>query len=310
MQTIAWLGVRVGFRSLSSPVGRTRWGRLTYDALMRLHVLDATYELFRAYFGYPRRSDPSGREVGAVWGLADSTRRLLREPGVTHVAAAFDTSIRSFRNDVYDGYKTGEGVEQELFDQFPLAERTLEALGVVVWRMEEFEADDALASAAFRFGDDVDQVVLLSPDKDLAQCVVGDRVVMYDRRRRMMIDEDGVRDKWGISPVSMPDYLALVGDTADGIPGIRAWGAKSASTLLARYRRIERIPLDHDLWDVPVRGGLRLCESLAANMDDALFYRTLTTLRRDVPIAETIDDLEWVGEDEQAVRALAAELGF
>ena len=277
---------------------------------MRLHVLDATYELFRAYFGYPRRSDPSGREVGAVWGLADSTRRLLREPGVTHVAAAFDTSIPSFRNDMYDGYKTGEDVEQELLDQFPFAERALEALGVVVWRMEEFEADDALASAAFRFSDDVDQVVLLSPDKDIAQCVVGDRVVMYLRRQSVLIDEDGVHDKWGISPASMPDYLALVGDAADGIPGIPAWGAKSASKLLDRYGRIERIPLDHEVWDVPVRGGLRLSESLAANMNDALFYRTLTTLRRDVPIAETIGDLEWHGEDEPAMRVLSSELGF
>ena len=284
--------------------------RAAYDALMRLHVLDATYELFRAYFGYPRRTDPSGREVGAVWGLTDSTRRLLREPGVTHVAAAFDTTIRSFRNDMYDGYKTGEGVEQELLDQFPLAERALEALGVVVWRMEEFEADDALATAAFRFGDEFDQVVLLSPDKDIAQCVVGDRVVMFIRRQSALIDEDGVHDKWGISPASMPDYLALVGDTADGIPGIPAWGAKSASRLLDRYQRIERIPLDHERWDMPVRGALRLSESLAENLNDALFYRTLTTLRRDVPITETRDDLEWHGEDESAMQSLAAELGF
>jgi 5'-3' exonuclease len=272
--------------------------------LMRVHVVDATYELFRAYFGYPRRTGEAGKETGAVWGLVDSTRRLLREPGVTHVAAAFDTTIHSFRNEMFDGYKTGEGVEQELLDQFPLAEQALEALGVVVWGMEEFEADDALATAAFLFAEDAEQVLLMSPDKDLAQCVVGERVVMFDRRRGLLIDEDGVRAKWGISPSSMPDYLALVGDAADGIPGIPAWGAKSASTLLARYRRIERIPADPEVWDVDVRSGRRLAESLSAHRDEALFYRTLTTLRRDVPIVETVDNLRWEGEDTAAIEAL------
>jgi 5'-3' exonuclease len=271
---------------------------------MRVHVLDGTYELFRAYFGYPKRTGSSGMETGAVWGLVDSTRRLLREPGVTHVAAAFDTTISSFRNDMFDGYKSGEGVEQELLDQFPLAEQALDALGVVLWRMVEFEADDALATAAFRYADDAEQVVLMSPDKDIAQCVVGERVVMFNRRQGVIIDEQGVKEKWGIEPSSMPDYLALVGDAADGIPGIPAWGAKSASTLLARYSRIERIPLDPGEWDVKVRGAARLAESLAANQGDALFYRTLTTLRRDVPIAETIDDLHWDGEDETAIEAL------
>jgi 5'-3' exonuclease len=271
---------------------------------MRLHVLDATYELFRAYFGYPKRTGRSGREVGAVWGLVDSTRRLLRDPGVTHIAAAFDTTILSFRNELFSGYKTDEGVERELLDQFPLAEQALEALGVVVWRMQEFEADDALATAAFRFGDEAEQVLLMSPDKDLAQCVVGDRVVMFDRRRGLLIDEEGVRDKWGISPASMPDYLALVGDAADAIPGIPAWGAKSASVLLARYDRIERIPAHHEAWDVRVRGAARLAESLVEHLDEALFYRTLTTLRRDVPITETIDDLRWESEDTAAIEAL------
>ena len=271
---------------------------------MQIHVLDATYELFRAYFGYPKRLGESGSETGAVWGLVDSTRRLLREPGVTHIAAAFDTKIHSFRNELFDGYKTGEGVERELLDQFPLAERALEALGVVVWRMEEFEADDALATAAFRFADDAEQVLLLSPDKDLAQCVVGDRVVMYDRRRGLLIDEDGVWAKWGISPSSMPDYLALVGDAADGIPGIPAWGAKSASTLLSRYSRIERIPTDPGAWDVKVRGADRLAATLTEHIEEALFYRTLTTLRRDVPINETVDDLRWEDEDTGAIDAL------
>lgn len=271
---------------------------------MRVHVLDATYELFRAYFGYPKRTGDAGIETGAVWGLVDSTRRLLREPGVTHVAAAFDTTIHSFRNEMFDGYKSGEGVEQELLDQFPLAERALEALGLVVWRMVEFEADDALATAAFRFADDAEQVVLMSPDKDLAQCVVGDRVVMFNRRQGLVINEEGVHEKWGIEPSAMPDYLALVGDAADGIPGIPAWGAKSASTLLARYSRIERIPHDPTDWDVKVRGAARLTESLAANIDDALFFRTLTTLRRDVPITETIEELRWEAEDTEAIDAL------
>jgi len=275
---------------------------------VRLHILDATYELFRAYFGYPRRSDSTGREVGAVWGLIDSTRRLLRDPEVTHVAATTDTVIRSFRNDLYDGYKTGENVEPELLAQFPLAERALEALGVTVWKMDEFEADDALASAALLFCDDVDQVVLLSPDKDLAQCVVGDRVVMVDRRRGALIDEAGVWAKFGVAPESIPDYLALVGDAADGIPGIAAWGAKSASRLLGHYRRIERIPDDETSWKVDVRGAARLAASLREHRDEALFYRTLTTLRRDVPITETIGDLRWRGEDESAMAALSKDL--
>ncbi len=271
---------------------------------MRLHLLDATYELFRAYFGYPRRTDATGREVGAVRGLIDSTRRLLRDPDVTHVAATTDTVIRSFRNDLYTGYKTGENVEPELLAQFPIAEQALEALGVTVWKMDEFEADDALATAALRFCDDVDQVLLLSPDKDLAQCVVGDRIVMVDRRRGMVIDEAGVWEKFGVAPESIPDYLALVGDAADGIPGIPAWGAKSASKLLGHYRRIERIPDDEATWEVEVRGAARLAASLRDHRDEALFYRTLTTLRRDVPISETIDDLRWRGEDEAAIEAL------
>lgn len=275
---------------------------------MRLHLIDATYELFRAHFGYPRRRNSSGVEVGAVRGLIDSTRRLLADPEVTHVAATTDTVVRSFRNDLYDGYKTGEGIDPELLAQFPLAEQALEALGVTVWRMEEFEADDALATAALRYCDDVDQVLLLSPDKDLAQCVVGDAIVMVDRRRKLVIDEEGVWKKFGVAPESIPDYLALVGDAADGIPGIPAWGAKSASTLLARYRRIERVPLDETTWEVTVRGAARLGASLREHRDDALFYRTLTTLRRDVPITETLEDLRWRGEDESAMAVLSKTL--
>lgn len=277
---------------------------------MRLHLLDATYELFRAYFGFPPRQSPDGREVGAVLGLIETTLSLLREPGVTHVGAATDKVIRSFRNDLYEGYKTEEGVDSQLLAQFPLAERALGTLGVVVWPMDEFEADDALASAALAFADEVDQVMIMTPDKDLAQCVVGDRIVMFDRRREIMINEDGVWEKYGVGPESIADYLALVGDAADGIPGITAWGAKSASTLLARYVHLDRIPAEAKEWDVAVRGSERLAANLRDGLDDALLYRLLTTLRRDVPLTETLADLEWRGADREAFVALCDELGF
>lgn len=277
---------------------------------MLLHLLDATYELFRAYFGFPSRSAPDGREVGATLGIIETTLSLLRENGVTHVGAATDNVIESFRNDMYAGYKTGEGIEPDLWDQFPLAERALRTLGVVVWPMVEFEADDAIATAALRWVDDVEKVVILSPDKDLTQCVIGDDIVSFNRREQKEINEDGVREKFGVSPASIPDYLALVGDAADGIPGIPSWGAKSASTLLARYERIERIPADVEAWDVKVRGAARLSENLEASRDDAMLFRTLTTLRRDVPLDESLDDLEWHGVRRAEFEALCDELGF
>lgn len=277
---------------------------------MRLHLLDATYELFRAFFGPPPRTAPDGREVGAIAGLLESTFQLLHEPGVTHVAAATDTIIESFRNDMYDGYKTGEGIDPALWAQFPLAERALEAAGVVVWRMEEFEADDALATAALRYVDDVEQVVMCTPDKDAAQCVLNRTVVMFDRRRELLIDEKGVWEKWGVGPVSIPDWLALVGDNADGIPGIPGWGKKSASTLLARYTRLDAIPADETEWDVVVRGAARLGANLRDHLQDALLFRTLTTLRRDVPLTESFDDLEWRGARRTAYLELCDELGF
>ncbi|MDH3306328.1 MAG: flap endonuclease [Acidimicrobiia bacterium] len=277
---------------------------------MRLHLLDATYELFRAFYGPPGRFAPDGLEVGAIAGLLETTFQLLHEPGVTHVAAATDTIIESFRNDMYDGYKTGEGIEPELWAQFPLAERALEAAGVVVWRMEEFEADDALATAALKYVDDVDQVIICTPDKDAAQCVLDRKVVMLDRRRQVVIDEEGVWEKWGVGPVSIPDYLALVGDAADGIPGITGWGAKSSSKLLARYTRLDDIPADESEWEVTVRGAARLGANLRANLDDALLFRTLTTLRRDVPLPESFDDLEWKGARRVPFLELCEELGF
>lgn len=278
---------------------------------MRLHLLDATYELFRAFFGGgPDRQAPDGREVKGVVGLIESTLSLLRQPDVTHLAAATDQVIRSFRNDLFDGYKTGEGLDPDILAQFPLAERALEALGVVVWKMEEFEADDALATAAWRFSDDVDRVVILTPDKDLAQCVVGDRVVMFDRRREVVIDEDGVWEKWGVGPESIPDYLGLVGDPADGYPGVPSWGAKSASTLLARYTHLDRIPADAGDWDVKVRGAERLAANLRDHRAEAALYRQLATLRLDVPLAESLDDLEWRGVPRAAYLEFCDELGF
>lgn len=277
---------------------------------MLLHLLDATYELFRAYYGFPQRRAPDGREVGAVLGVIETTLSLLRQPEVTHVAAATDTVIESFRNELFAGYKTGDGVEPELMAQFPLVEHALETLGVVVWPMLEFEADDAIATGALRWVDDVQKVVILSPDKDLMQCVLGDVIVSFNRRENQEITEDGVREKFGISPTSIPDYLALVGDTADGIPGIPAWGAKSASTLLSRYARIERIPPDPAQWEVRVRGAARLSENLETNREAAMLYRTLTTLRRDVPLDESLDDLKWRGVRRAEFEALCGEMGF
>lgn len=277
---------------------------------MNLHLLDATYELFRAYFGFPKRRAPDGTEVGAIYGIIETTLRLLRQDDVTHVAAATDTVIESFRNDMFAGYKTGAGVEPELMAQFPLAEEALRILGVVVWPLVEFEADDGIATAALRWVDDVDKVVILSPDKDLMQCVVGDRIVSYNRREEKELDEAAVIEKFGIPPVSIPDYLALVGDTADGVPGIPGWGAKSTSTVLARYGRLERIPTSHDQWDVTVRGAARLSANLEAARDDALLYRALTTLRRDVPLEESLDDLEWRGVDQESYLALCDRYDF
>ena len=277
---------------------------------MQLHLLDGTYELFRSFFGAPPRSAPDGREVGAVAGILGSTLGLLREPGVTHVAVATDYVIESFRNDMFDGYKTGEGIPEELFGQFRLAERAWEALGVVVWPMVEFEADDAIATAAWKFAGQVERVVLLSPDKDLAQCVDGDSVVTFDRRQEIQRNEQGVWDKFGVAPASIPDYLGLVGDTADGIPGLPGWGAKSTSTVLAHYRTIEEIPPSADDWDVTVRGSAKLAVTLDAHRGEALLFRELARLRRDVPLTEELADLEWHGADRDAYGALCEELGF
>ena len=279
---------------------------------MKVHLVDGTYELFRAYFALPSIAAPDGREVGAVRGLVQTLLTLLRQPDVTHVAVAFDSVIRSFRNDLFDGYKTGEGTPSELLAQFPLAERAAAALGLVVWPMAEFEADDALGTAAVRWQDapDVEQIVLCSPDKDLSQVVHGDRVVALDRRRDMVIDEVGVREKFGVAPASIPDYLGLVGDSADGIPGIPRWGAKGTAQVLDHYGHIEQIPTDATDWAVNVRGAKSLAASLSDNMDAALLYRQLATLRLDVPIAEELAQLEWQGARRAEYQQFCDELGF
>jgi len=235
---------------------------------------------------------------------------LLRESGVTHVAVAFDTVIESFRNDLFTGYKTGEGIEPELWAQFPIAEEGLRALGLTVWSMVDFEADDAMATAALRWVDDVEQVMICSPDKDMTQAVIADRVVTYDRMRQVLLDEEGVHGKFGVAPDSIPDYLALVGDTADGVPGVPSWGAKSASAVLAEYHRLDRIPLDENEWTIEVRGASRLAENLRTHLADAKLYRTLTTLRRDVPIQESLEDLEWQGVPRAIFDAFCDAHGF
>lgn len=278
---------------------------------MDVHLIDGTYELFRAFYGAPSARGPAGNEVGAARGLMRSLVSLLNEPTTTHVAIAFDHEIESFRNEMFAGYKTGEGIDPDLWAQFGLAEEVAAGLGLVVWPMTEFEADDAIATAAARFArsKQVDRVVLASPDKDLAQCVSGNRVVLHDRMRDRVIDEPGVHEKWGVGPRSIPDLLALMGDTADGIPGIPRWGAKSCAAVLSVYECIERIPDDPDAWTVKVRGAATLARNLAEQRDDALLYKELATLRIDVPLDEKLDDLKWRGADRAALDALCEKLG-
>ncbi|MBX3027424.1 flap endonuclease [bacterium] len=277
---------------------------------MQLHLIDATFELFRAFYGQPARRAPDGREVGAVRGLVRSTLPLLRDPAISHLAAATDHVIESFRNRLYPGYKTGEGIDPALWSQFPLAEDALRALGIVVWPMVELEADDALATAAARFAAASERVVLLSPDKDLAQCVRGRHVVTHDRIRGTTYDEDAVRAKFGVGPRSIPDLLALTGDSADGFPGIPGWGRKSAAAVLAAYQTIDAIPDDPTRWTVNVRGRERLAATLSARRHEALLYKTLATLRTDAPLAESLDDLRWRGIPRRAFRDLCDRLGL
>jgi 5'-3' exonuclease len=281
---------------------------------VQVHLLDATYELFRAHFapGRPDARDSDGRAVKATVGLIESTLSLLREDGVTHLGCATDHVIRSWRNDRWPGYKTEAGVPTELLEQFPVAEDALRAMGVVVWPMVEYEADDALGAAAARWADDpqVQRVVIMTPDKDMAQCVREDgRVIQYDRRRREFMDADGVRAKFGVAPASIPDYLALVGDSSDGYPGVPGWGKLSAATVLTRYPHLEEIPDSVARWDVAVRGAATLAASLRDHRQLALLFRELATLSLDAPVPQALGDLRWQGASRSAFFEMAARLG-
>ncbi|HEY1676418.1 MAG TPA: 5'-3' exonuclease H3TH domain-containing protein [Candidatus Sulfotelmatobacter sp.] len=263
---------------------------------MDIYLVDGTYELFRHFFAVPSSLDAGGQEIGAVRGVATSILSMI-ESGATHIGVATDHVVESFRNDLYPGYKTSEGVAPELLSQFPILEEALQAMGVVVWPEVEFEADDALASAAFKAAKDdrVKQILICTPDKDLSQCVVGSRIVQLDRRRNLVRDEGGVIEKFGVGPESIADYLAVVGDSADGYPGIRGWGEKAAAAVLSKYRHLEGIPKDPRRWDPLIRRALPLAESLFASWEDALLFRKLATLRTDVPVFGSIDELQWQG---------------
>lgn len=282
---------------------------------MRLHVIDGTFELFRAHFA-PRPGKVATIEgervdVKATVGVMASLLHLLTDAseGASHLAVAFDNPIRSFRNDLFDSYKSDEGVPPVLRAQFGIVEEATRALGIVVWSMDRWEADDAMATAVARYGAEVDQVRILSPDKDLGQCLDGDRVVQVDRIRRKVIDEAAMRAARGVAPASIPDLLALTGDAADGVPGLPGWGAKSAATLLARWGTIEAIPDDERAWDVRVTGAPRLAATLRERREDALLYKKLTTLVRDVPLAESLDDLAFRGVPREPFEQMCDFLG-
>ena len=263
---------------------------------MDVHLVDGTYELFRHFFAVPSSLDASGKEVGAVRGVLMSVLGLI-EGGATHVGVATDHVVESFRNQLYPGYKTSEGVPEPLLAQFPVLEEALESMGVMVWPMVEYEADDALASAAVKAAQDdrVKQVLICTPDKDLAQCVTGTRVVQLDRMRGILRDESAVVAKWGVKPESIPDYLAVVGDSADGYPGLPGWGPKAAGLMFSEHPHFEDIPKDWRKWPSSMRGAQRLAGVLFEQWNDALLYRTLATLRLDVPVFEAVDQLQWKG---------------
>jgi 5'-3' exonuclease len=263
---------------------------------VQIYLIDGTYELFRHFFALPSSKDAQGQEIAAVRGVLFSVLSMI-EAGATHLGVATDHVVESFRNNLYPGYKTAEGVPPELLSQFPILEEALQAMGVRVWPMVEFEADDALASAAVKAAKNqhVTQVIICTPDKDLSQSVVGTRIVQMDRRKNTIRDEAGVIEKFGVGPASIPDYLGLVGDTADGYPGITGWGAKASGTVLAQYRHLENIPKDWQRWNPSIRRARTLAESLFTAWDEALLFRTLATLRLDVPVFDAIDDLLWSG---------------
>jgi 5'-3' exonuclease len=263
---------------------------------MDVYLIDGTYELFRHYFAVPKTTDADGNEIAAVRGVLASVLSLL-EKGTTHLGVATDHVVESFRNDLYANYKTGEGVPADLMSQFNLLEEGLQAMGVVVWPMIEFEADDALAAAAVLAAKDtsVDKVIICTPDKDLSQCVVSDKIVQLDRRKNETRDADGIFTKYGVKPESIPDYLALVGDTSDGYPGLPGWGSKGASSVLSVYPHLEDIPKDPKEWAASIRGSAKLAETLFKAWDDVLLYRKLATLRTDAPVFTNVDELRWTG---------------
>ena len=263
---------------------------------MRIHLIDGTYELFRHFYAMPSAKNRDGEEVAAVRGVMYSIRGMVQD-GATHIGVATDHVIESFRNALWPAYKTGDGIDPALRAQFPLLEEALRAWGLTVWPMVEVEADDALASAAAKAALDprVDQVIICSPDKDLAQCVHGTRVVQHDRVRKTTRDEAGVVARFGVPPAAIPDYLALVGDASDGFPGLSGWGAKSAATVLAKFNRIDAIPEDHRAWGLKLPRAGSLAATLTRNRDMARLFRELATLRTDVPVFESVDDLAWRG---------------
>lgn len=280
---------------------------------MIVTLIDGTYELYRAYYGAPSMKDAAGREIGATRSLLRSLASWLEAADNQHAAIAFDTVIESFRNQLFPGYKTGEGIDPDLFSQFPLIERATRALGLCTWSMVEFEADDALATAAARFAADprVDQVRIASPDKDLCQCVRGARVVTCDRKTGALTDEAGVVTRLGVAPAQIPAFLALVGDSADGIPGVPRWGEKSAAAVLGRYKSLTDIPRDESAWDIKVRGAAQLAANLREHEEAVRLYETLATLRCDVPLPESLDDLRFRGvPDRDAFAGLCDELSY
>ncbi|HEY3939628.1 MAG TPA: 5'-3' exonuclease H3TH domain-containing protein [Bryobacteraceae bacterium] len=280
---------------------------------MNVHLIDGTYELFRHFFAVPAAADVNGQEIGAVRGVLNSVLQMI-ERGATHIGVATDHVVESFRNDLYPGYKTSEGVAMELLSQFPILEDALEAMGVVVWPMVYFEADDALASAAAKAvrGADVERIFICTPDKDLGQCVRGTRIVQLDRRRDEVRDEAGVTAKFGVGPSSIPDYLAVVGDTADGFPGLRGWGSKAAASVLSQYAHLEGIPKNWQEWHPFIRKAQSLSASLFSSWNEALLFRTLATLRLDVPVFDTVEELRWRSArpdfEEQCQRMKSPEL--
>ncbi len=279
---------------------------------MRLYLVDGTYELFRAHFGAPPRTAPDGRPIGAVTGLMQSLLLLLREERPDFMACAFDHVVESFRNDLFDGYKTGDGVPEDLFAQFSLAETAARSLGIAVWPMVEFEADDAMASAVSKWQDDsrLEKIFICSVDKDLMNLVDGSRVVVWDRRRKLTYTEAEVVERFGVPPSSIPDYLALVGDSADGIPGVARWGAKGTATVLSEYGHMENIPESYDAWTITVRSGKTLARNLAANRDNAALYKRLATLRTDAPISDSLDCVRWEGIPKREYLDLCDDLGL